>query len=121
MGYTLVFKLYRPSFLFRGCGKEADFREADKSVEAISFMLDRSLVIQPFIACVTIKELGLPRVRIAQGDSFVLIKRARAMWMTLALFFYFCPTTTAALRNALNFSGSSPIAKKKRRWARRLQ
>jgi hypothetical protein len=68
VGYTLVFKLYRPSFLFRGCGKEADFREADKSVEAISFMLDRSLVIQPFIACVTIKELGLPRVRIAQKE-----------------------------------------------------
>jgi hypothetical protein len=28
------------------------------------------------------------------------------MLRPLALFFYFCPTAAAALRNALNFSGS---------------
>ena len=34
-----------------------------------SLCLNRSLVIQPFIACVTIKELGLPRVRTAHKRS----------------------------------------------------
>jgi hypothetical protein len=32
------------------------------------------------------------------------------MRITLALFFYFCTTTTAALRNPLKRSTSSPIA-----------
>ena len=89
----------------RGRADDSDARApflsntADERVELLwIFMLDRSLALR--------LRLGpwLPRVRIAH-EKFVSQSRARAEDKTLALFF-----KATRLRNALNFSGSVPIA-----------
>jgi hypothetical protein len=46
-------------------------------------------------------------VRIAPGSHKT--ERGRGWLRPLALFFYFCTAAAAAFRNALNFSGSSPM------------